>query len=104
MTICENMDYVVRQIPLPAGVYGHICEDSSGRANITINSNAAPERKKKALLHEFKHMIRHDSRDVRPVDVIEAECDADATPLPCIVDEEGNPLYETEKADAETTR
>ena len=52
----KELDYIVREVPLPPGVHGIVREDPDGLANIYINSADPEEEKKKTLEHELRHV------------------------------------------------
>ncbi len=58
--LIENMDYVIRECPMPEGAHGMCLMDDENRANIYIRSQDRPERKKEAADHEIRHFAFDD--------------------------------------------
>lgn len=49
-------DIITRYVKLPDTVHGFVCPDENGDYNIYINQNDPDERKRKAIIHERKHI------------------------------------------------
>lgn len=74
MTYTEGVDYFVRLIEFPNQAAGGVSmSNGDGTFSIYINTRCSPERQRKALDHELRHLIKnHFFRD-EPVEEIERE-------------------------------
>ena len=64
-------DYHVYMIPFPGDIKAAVRIDSEGYASIYINEYLSPEAKKKAFLHEIRHIERDDFYNSLPISIIE---------------------------------
>jgi hypothetical protein len=53
-------DYHVYMIPFPGDIQAAVRIDADGYASIYINDLLSPEAKKRAFLHELRHIERDD--------------------------------------------
>jgi hypothetical protein len=64
-------DYHVYMIPFPGDIKAAVRIDAEGYASIYINDYLSPEAKKKAFLHEIRHIERDDCYNSLPISIIE---------------------------------
>ena len=64
-------DYHVYMIPFPGDIKAAVRIDSEGYASIYINEYLSPEAKKKAFLHEIRHIERDDFYNSLPINISE---------------------------------
>lgn len=64
-------DYHVYMIPFPGDIKAAVRIDAEGYASIYINEYLSPEAKKKAFLHEIRHIERDDFNNSLPINIIE---------------------------------
>jgi len=64
-------DYHVYMIPFPGDIKAAVRIDAEGYASIYINDYLSPEAKKKAFLHEIRHIERDDFYNSLPISIIE---------------------------------
>lgn len=64
-------DYHVYMIPFPGDIKAAVRIDSEGYASIYINDYLSPEAKKRAFLHEIRHIERDDFYNSLPISIIE---------------------------------
>ncbi len=64
-------DYHVYMIPFPGDIKAAVRIDAEGYASIYINEYLSPEAKKKAFLHEIRHIERDDFYNSLPISIIE---------------------------------
>ena len=72
MTITED-EYRVRLFPFPGDIKSAVRFDKEGFPNIYINENHSPEARKKAFLHELRHIQRDDINNDLPIEEVERE-------------------------------
>lgn len=72
MTI-TNDEYRVYMVPFPGDVLGAVRIDVEGFPSIYINDALSPEARKKAFLHELRHIQRDDMYNGKPIEEIEAD-------------------------------
>ena len=72
MTI-TNDEYRVYMVPFPGDVLGAVRIDVEGFPSIYINDALSPEARKKAFLHELRHIQRDDMFNGKPIEEIEAD-------------------------------
>lgn len=68
-------DYTVRLVMFPGDIRAAVRLDDEGYPTIYINDALSPEAKKRAFLHELKHIENDDHYNDKPIE--EAERDAD---------------------------
>lgn len=71
MCLVEGLDYIVRTAPFPNCAADGFIMSHPDIACIYINSNISPERQKKALLHELRHLGNDDLYSDEPAWLIE---------------------------------
>jgi len=64
-------DYHVYMIPFPGDIKAAVRIDAEGYASIYINDYLSPEAKKRAFLHEIRHIERDDFYNSLPISIIE---------------------------------
>jgi len=64
-------DYHVYMIPFPGDIKAAVRIDAEGYASIYINDYLSPEAKKRAFLHEIRHIERDDFYNSLPISTIE---------------------------------
>lgn len=64
-------DYHVYMIPFPGDIKAAVRIDAEGYASIYINDCLSPEAKKRAFLHEIRHIERDDFYNSLPISIIE---------------------------------
>lgn len=64
-------DYHVYMIPFPGDIKAAVRIDAEGFASIYINDYLSPEAKKRAFLHEIRHIERDDFYNSLPISIIE---------------------------------
>lgn len=69
-------EYRVYLMPFPGNVLAAVRLDAEGYPSIYINDALSPEAKKRAFLHELKHIENGDHYNDKTIE--EAERDADA--------------------------
>lgn len=72
MTI-TNDEYRVYMVPFPGDVLGAVRIDVEGFPSIYINDALSPQARKKAFLHELRHIQRDDMYNGKPIEEIEAD-------------------------------
>ena len=72
MTITSD-EYRVYMVPFPGDVLGAVRIDVEGFPSIYINDALSPEARKKAFLHELRHIQRDDMYNGKPIEEIEAD-------------------------------
>ena len=66
-----DIDYKVYIVSLPRHVNGAIRIDDTGFASIYISDALSYAEKKRALMHELRHLRRGDMYNMRPIQTIE---------------------------------
>lgn len=72
MTITED-GYRVYLMPFPGDINGAVRVDEEGYPSIYINEYLSPEARKKAFLHELRHILRDDINNNLPIEEVERE-------------------------------
>lgn len=65
-------DYRVYLVPFPGDVNAVVRVDQEGFPSIYINDSLSPEAKKRAFMHELRHLRRNDMYNDRPIEEVEA--------------------------------
>lgn len=66
-------DYNICLVDFHCGaIKATVTEDSEGHATIYINEKLAPDAKKRAFLHELRHLRRNDLYNDRPIREVES--------------------------------
>lgn len=74
-------DYHVYMVNFGTGaIKAAVREDENGFASIYINEQCAPSARKKALVHELRHIINNDLSNDRPIREVENAASKKATP------------------------
>ena len=60
-------------VPFPGDVLGAVRIDVEGFPSIYINDALSPQARKKAFLHELRHIQRDDMYNGKPIEEIEAD-------------------------------
>lgn len=68
-------EYRVYMMPFPGDVMGMVRIDNEGYPSIYINDRLSPQAKKRAFLHELKHIQRDDFFNSLPIEVAERDDD-----------------------------
>lgn len=68
-------EYRVYMMPFPGDILGAVRLDAEGYPSIYINDSLSPAARKRAFLHELKHIINDDFYNGLPIEVIENEAD-----------------------------
>lgn len=71
MTLTDD-EYRVYMMPFPGDIMGAVRVDAEGFPSIYINDALSPEAKKRALLHELRHIERDDFYNSLTIDEVEA--------------------------------
>ena len=60
--LIEDADYFVLLVPFPAEAKIHACTllNDDGSFSVYLDSQTTPERRKRAMRHEYNHMARDD--------------------------------------------
>ena len=60
--LIEGADYFVRLVPFPADakIHGLVLLNDDGTFSVYLDSQTPPERRKRAMRHEFSHMTHDD--------------------------------------------
>ena len=66
-------DYCVRMINLPGCIGGATRLSEGDFANVYINDQMSPQGRKRAFLHEIRHIERDDFYNNKPIQEIEAD-------------------------------
>ena len=72
MTLTDD-EYRVYMIPLPGDINGAVRLDADGFPSIYINDRLSPAARKKAFIHELRHIERDDFYNNLPLDAIEQD-------------------------------
>lgn len=64
-------EYRVYMMPFPGDIMGMVRIDNEGYPSIYINDRLSPQAKKRAFLHELKHIQRDDFFNSLPIEVAE---------------------------------
>lgn len=67
-------EYKVYLVPFPGDIRAAVRLDAEGFPSIYINDKLSPEAKKRALMHELKHIQRDDIYNSMTLQEIEHEC------------------------------
>ena len=80
MKLCEG-EYCCRPANLPGDIHGAVMltDDGTDFPNIYINDSLSPEARRKAFMHEMKHLENNDFDNDRPIEEVEGE-DEEADP------------------------
>ena len=65
-------EYRVYMMPFPGDIMGAVRVDAEGFPSIYINDKLSPAAKKRALLHELRHIERDDFYNNLTIDEVEA--------------------------------
>ena len=71
MTLTED-EYRVYMMPFPGDIMGAVRVDADGFPSIYINDRLSPAAKKRAFLHELRHIERDDMYNDKSIDEVEA--------------------------------
>ena len=71
MTLTED-EYRVYMMPCPGDIMGAVRVDADGFPSIYINDRLSPAAKKRAFLHELRHIERDDMYNDKSIDEVEA--------------------------------
>ena len=66
-------DYCVRVINLPGSIGGATRLSDGDFGNVYINDQMSPQGRKRAFLHEIRHIERDDFYNNKPIQEIEAD-------------------------------
>lgn len=66
-------EYRVYLVPFPGDIMGAVRLDAEGFPSIYINDKLSPEAKKRAFLHELRHIRNNDFYNDRTMKEIEAK-------------------------------
>ena len=66
-------DFHVYLMPFPGDIRAAVRLDDEGFPSIYINDKLSPEAKKRALMHELKHIRNNDFHNGLPIQEIEAK-------------------------------
>ena len=72
MTI-TNDEYRVYLMPFPGNINGAVRVDVDGFPSIYINDALSPAAKKRAFLHELRHIQRDDFYNNLPIEEVESD-------------------------------
>lgn len=64
-------EFIVRMVNLPGDIHGAVRLSEDGFANIYINDQLSPQARKRAYLHEKKHIQNDDFYNDEPISKIE---------------------------------
>ena len=67
-------DYHVYMIPFPGDIKAAVRIDAEGFASIYINDYLSPEAKKRAFLHELRHLRNDDMYNDKSIYEVEGLC------------------------------
>lgn len=65
-------EFCIRLIDLPFSIKAMVVLDEEGFPNIYVNSHLSYEEQKKAVQHEFKHILRNDAYNQDSIFAIES--------------------------------
>jgi len=68
-----DTEYSVYMMPFPGDVLAAVRVDEEGYTSIYINDALSPAAKKRAFLHELRHMKREDMNNEKPIEEVEAD-------------------------------
>lgn len=66
-------EYRVYMMPFPGDIMGAVRVDAEGFPSIYINDALSPEAKKRAFLHELKHIERDDFFNNMTIEEVESD-------------------------------
>lgn len=66
-------EYRVYMMPLPGTIKAAVKLDNEGFPSIYINDALAPDARKKAFIHELRHIERDDFFNDLPIEEVESE-------------------------------
>lgn len=92
MKLCEG-EYCCRPVALPGDIHGAVMltNDGSDFPNVYINDWLAPPARRRAFLHEMKHLENDDFYNDRSIEEVEKD-NEEADPAHCSVCIFGVPL------------
>ena len=69
----NDEDYHVYMMSFPGDIRAAVRLDAEGFPSIYINDKLSPEAKKRAFLHELRHIRNNDFYNNRPIEEVERE-------------------------------
>lgn len=67
-----DQNYRVYMMPFPGDIEAAVRIDQDGFPSIYINDSLSPEAKKRAFMHELRHLKRNDMFNDRTIEEVEA--------------------------------